>query len=184
MKKMKLALLLGFCAISARASITIQADLPWQDSGYAVTAGDTYTITASGLWTGGTSAGFGLNGPAGTTWDPGYNQWVSGPNWGALVASIGYINNTVPPLLPTLPALPNPVPATYAFLTGSSVTFVAGASGDLYFTINDDAEGGDYSDNLGTMTVNVTAPEPGSFAALSGFAALLVGLRRSFPKLS
>ena len=41
---------------------TAQADLAWQDSGMSVVAGQSYTLTASGQWTGGL---LGFFGPAG-----------------------------------------------------------------------------------------------------------------------
>jgi hypothetical protein len=58
------------------------------------------------------------------------------------------------------------VPAFRPFLTGNSVTFEAGNSGDLYFTINDDASGADYSDNSGRLDVQLTVvPEPTTMIA-------------------
>jgi hypothetical protein len=139
---------------SVRASFTVQANLPWQDSNLPVVAGQWYTLTASGSWTGGEGE---YCGPTGITWNPGYNVWVGGPHWSALVASIGQITGTVPPLSPVGATILVPVPAQYPFLTGDSVTFQAGSSGVLYFTINDDASGGSYSDNAGTMNVQLTS---------------------------
>ena len=137
---------------SARASFTVQANQAWQHSNLPVVAGQWYTLTASGLWTGG---GGGFCGPTGINYNPGYNVWVSGPHWSALVASIGQIASTIPPLSAVGDTIPVPVPALYPFLTGDSVTFQAGSSGDLYFTINDDASGTDYTDNSGTLDVDV-----------------------------
>jgi len=168
MKKLLIvAAVAGLCVCSARASFTVQANqAAWQDSSMSVVAGQWYTLTASGLWTGGLSAGYGSYGPVGTTWDPGYNMWVSGPHWGALVASIGQIVGTVPPLLAVSDIIPVPVPAVTPFLTGNSVTFEAGSSGNLYFTINDDASGADYSDNSGSLDVQLTVvPEPTTMIA-------------------
>jgi hypothetical protein len=165
MKKLLIvAAVTGLCVWSARASFTVQANqAAWQDSSMSVVAGQWYTLTASGLWTGGA---LGLYGPVGTTWDPGYNMWVNGPHWGALVASIGQIVGTVPPLTAVSDIIPVPVPAFRPFLTGNSVTFEAGSSGDLYFTINDDASGADYSDNSGHLDVQLTAvPEPTTIIA-------------------
>ena len=164
MKKLLIvAAVAGLCVWSARASFTVQADLAWQDSSMSVVAGQWYTLTASGLWTGGALGNFG---PEGTTWNPGYNMWVNGPHWGALVASIGQITSTVPPLLAVGDNIPVPVPALRPFLTGNSVTFEAGSSGNLYFTINDDASGFYYPDNSGSLDVQLTVvPEPTTMIA-------------------
>jgi len=106
-------------------------------------------------------------------------MWVSGPNWGALVASIGQIASTVPPLSTVDETLPEPVPARHPFLTGNSVTFEAGNSGNLWFTINDDASGGNYSDNAGTLGVQLTmVPEPATWAMLVVGISLLIGTLR------
>ena len=106
-------------------------------------------------------------------------MWVSGPNWGALVASIGQIASTVPPLSTVDETLPDPVPALHPFLTGNSVTFEAGNSGNLWFTINDDASGGNYSDNAGTLGVQLTmVPEPATWAMLVVGISLLIGTLR------
>jgi len=164
---------------ASAADFTVYAGLPWQDSGVAVVSGGTYTITAYYWWTGGVGA-YGKNGPTGAGFDWGWNQWVTGPYWSALVASIGDITDTTPGVggfgtgtgafVPVSPTLPNPVPALHPFLTGDSVTFTAGASGDLYFTINDDASGQDYGDNSGIMFVSV----PETMTGIEGALGLLL----------
>jgi len=120
----------------------------WTDTGVSLAAGEFVAITATGSWTWGNGVAFfgpdgdPANGPDGDDWTPGQK--------GVLVGFIGADPFTVYPGNPSGPY----------FVVGSSDSFNAGLSGELWLGFNDDASSGATGDNSGSVTADINVPEP------------------------
>jgi hypothetical protein len=140
------------------------ASYGWVDFGVNV-AGD-YEVTASGTWAWGpgddtTATG---NDAQGYAWI--YDEFYSGAQKGGLVAYVGAsapANSIVQGSVP-----PAGKPGYYTIQDGNqSIDF--GTGGEIYFVINDDAVTGGWSDNSGSLNVDLTAaPEPTAMTLMTG----------------
>jgi hypothetical protein len=162
-------------ALSASASVvTVDLTAPgtvdqtWVNSGLTVTAGQTLTFTASGLWTIDNKddpAAYGLttfwSGPDGLYTPWGFDTYLSSGLQGALIAYVGK-----QPALPGTFGYGNAVlSGTYDYyLIGSLATVSFASGGPLWLGINDAAGSGGWLDNAGTMTVTVA---PGTATTLT-----------------
>lgn len=114
-------------------AVVIQADLPWQNAGIGVVAGQKISITAFGRWN---------NGPDGADYGPGGN----GKEGAGLVA----------PSSPT-GALVGRIGESIPFTIGEGANVTATASGQLRLAMDDWPDS--YSDNHGMMTVLITVQD-------------------------
>jgi hypothetical protein len=140
----------------------------WTDTGVPLTAGQSVEITATGLWSWGVGYMFGPDGDP--TYGPDSDDWTPGQK-GALVGFIGVNPFTAYPGNPSGPY----------FVVGSSDSFIAGLSGELWLGFNDDAASGATFDNQGSVTADINTPEPSAMILLgSGLLGLsFVHFKRS-----
>jgi hypothetical protein len=128
-------------ACSFTAPFILQADAGWVDSGFAVTADEPVSVTASGnsLTADLLQYPGAISGPDGQDWNLGCGQYEGAPPpcamndapYGALVGRIGEDGEP--------------------FLIGSDLTFTPATSGDLYLAVNDNI--GYYDDNSGSYRI-------------------------------
>ena len=114
-------------------AVTIRADLPWQNAGISVVAGQKISISAFGRWN---------NGPDGADYGPGGNGTMSSGVVGPASAEgalIGRIGDSPP------------------FTIGDSTDVTAIASGQLRLAMNDWPDS--YDDNHGTVTVLIAVQD-------------------------
>ncbi|MFL6759558.1 PEPxxWA-CTERM sorting domain-containing protein [Sphingomonas sp.] len=166
---------------SAAQAVSVPATTSSPTALGSITAGQTYTVTATGAadllitWNGGLGIPFTANGiptyaipgtyssfyPNGLDYDPSQNTSAHG---------IGGAGVLFGALLGTFTASPTG-PADY-FLLGSNYNFTAGSSGTLYGVVNDCPNC--YADNSGGFTVTLSlatglpvgVPEPGTWAMM------------------
>lgn len=184
-------------ATAAHAQVFVPANTSGPTALGSITAGQAYTVTASGAadllngYNGGLGIPFTANGiptyaipgtysafyPNGLDYDPSQNTSAYG------IGGAGVLYGA---LLGTFTASPTG-PGDY-FVLGSSYSFTAGSSGTLYGVVNDCPNC--YSDNNGQSGFTATlalatglpvdgVPEPGTWATmLLGFGAIGFALRR------
>ncbi len=169
MRMRRFVTLLGLSAVFISLSITpafgdtvIVPAIPlWTDTGIALSAGDIVTITASGTWC---WAGGSCVGPDGDNRDR-FDTWVPSAPADSL---IGFIGGSMPTS-----------PFSGGFGVGSSITFVAAISGELWLGINDDYVSGGVGDNSGFLTADINVvPEPSTLMLLGSGAVGLLGVIR------
>lgn len=130
-------------ATATPTTVTVPAGTPWTDTGVSVATGQSITIAMSGTIDYLPSTPSGPGGKGFASGDCGYNQYINPPGstypfqaygvkcWGSLFK----IGSTGIP-----------------FPTGTSTTFTAPVSGELYIGINDNY----FPDNSGSFTATIS----------------------------
>ncbi len=122
-------------ASEAIATVSVDAQKPWVDTGVDLKAGEALTISANGRWTNGGNPPYfaGPDGFAGVTLP---EATLNSASFAALIGKVG----------------------DQVFFVGSAYRGTSPAAGRLYLQINDIANANCFADNSGKMDVEVRHP--------------------------